>query len=147
MLRATALRLAGVGEGEGSMPAAVRIWTEVETGEEMAVTTGTDRAGTAVAPLTCGLPPSVPLAGQTAEDASPNPEEETVPVTAEPDGAPQAATAAQMPAARQNSLPQAAQALLDAWDKFADGDHDLVNAMSGPVAGLRAALIPRHVNW
>ena len=42
-----------------------------------------------------------------------------------------------------NTLRLAAQAVLHAWDQCADGNHEIVEAMNGPFAALRAALAAR----
>ena len=140
MLRVTVLGLERVGEREreGSTAPTISVGTIVAVAAEVADSTGivAEGAQTAASPLASELPVSPLQDGQGAADAQAT--EAAGPAAAKPAVA--IVSAAPVRATRQDSLRQAAQALLDAWNKLAERDHDIVNAMSGPVAGLRAAL-------
>jgi len=142
MLRATALGLARVGEGETGIPTPEPI--AAETWEP----TGAD-ASTAVA----GLAPLVtdPAAygsqqGQggpedancreEADNATP-PLGETASAAV---GAVPASTVTPRRGSRRSPLEQAAQTRLDAWDARACGNGDTADTLNGHVADLRSAL-------
>ena len=44
------------------------------------------------------------------------------------------------PAGRRDSLRRTAQAVPDAWDKLTGSDCEIMDALVGPITGLRAAL-------
>jgi len=116
MPQATGLGLARVGEGEceGSTPPTISVGADADVAAEVADSTGTVAQGKQRAASSAAAEPAVAVLSATPARAT-----------------------------RVDSLRQAAQALLDAWAKFADSDHAIVNEMNGPVAGLRAALVIR----
>jgi hypothetical protein len=146
MLRTTALGIARVGEGQAGTP------TPEPVAPKASGITGTD-AGTAVAelpPLVTDLAaygsqqvqdrPGGANRGKIADNAAP-PQGEYARGVFEPPGAALGPNAASIRALRQSGLRQAAQALLDAWNKCA-GDHyvDIADSVNGHFSALRSAL-------
>jgi hypothetical protein len=140
MLRATALGLARVAEGSQAPAASVRVDF---AGETAADTIGTDAAD-AGPPLATSLlialptrlqPPRPPRRVRTGSKLA-----IATPASTRAAEARNAAAAALGRPRPDDSLRRAAQVLLDAWEKLVDVEGDIADAMSGPIAGLHAAL-------
>jgi hypothetical protein len=146
MLRATMLGLARVAADEGCSPEPVSVGTVVEVAAQRLATIGTNAEGavTAVTAATVDLPANVGLPSQDAQGA---PEDAnrggTAPASVCPAGPPEATLTGSGRVRRANTLRLAAQAVLHAWDRRADGNHEIVEVMNGPFAALRAALAAR----
>jgi len=137
MLRATLLGLARVSEGEAAAVAPVSFRTVAET---VVRTAGTDTGGlvTGVAPPTGDLPAKAAQPAWEGRDHASR--VETPPTSFHAVEAPKAAFTLPGRTGRPDSVRQAAQALLKAWDECAGSDADTVDIMNGPFARLRAAL-------
>jgi hypothetical protein len=147
MLRATPAGLARVGERdetqavpetETTVAIDAAFQSDVATGADADAQEPTDAQPTAV------MPASPTLAHQDAQaphdgedDASMG---ETAPTTARPAPMSQAAPTAPARANRKATLRQAAQTLLDAWNEAAVGGDNIIGALDGHFAHLRAAL-------
>jgi hypothetical protein len=142
MLRATALGLARVGEGEMGTPTPEPI--AAETWDPTGADAGTAVAG--LAPLVTDLAAYSSQQGQggpedancreEADNATP-PLGETASAAV---GAVQASTVTPRRGSRHSPLEQASKALLDAWDARACGDDGIADTLNGHVAALRSAL-------
>jgi biotin operon repressor len=141
MLRATELGLAGVAEREGTAAPPISTGAKIETLAEGGATTGTDAAGavTAAAPITLDLVTNAASPGQHAQGAPDT--AATVPASAHATASPEVTLTVSRRPRRTDVLRLAAQAVLDAWDKRAEGDREIADAMNGPLTALRAALV------
>jgi hypothetical protein len=143
MLRATMHGLARVAADEGPSPESVSDGTVVEAAAQQLATIGTHAEG-AVTATAVDLPANVALSPDDAQGAPEGPNcGGTAPAPVRPVEAPEATLRGPGPVGRANLLRLAAQTVLHAWDQCANGNHEIVEAMMGPFAALRAALATR----
>jgi hypothetical protein len=146
MLRATMLGLARVAADKEPSPESVSVGTVVEVAAQRLATIGTNAEGalTAVTATAVDLPANVALPPQDPQGA---PKDANCGGTAQapvrPVEAPEATLTESGSVGRVNNLRLAAQAVLCAWDQRVNGNHEIVEAMNGPLAALRAALATR----
>jgi hypothetical protein len=145
-LRATALGLARVAEGaSAAIAASVPIGTAGEAAAEAILAIGirTDSPSTTVTPPPEDLPADAPQAGSGVQARLDPTNRGTSPASAQTTKVVQEPSIALQPAGRRVSLRQAAEALLDAWNGLAGSKHTVIDALAGPIDGLRAALATR----
>jgi hypothetical protein len=147
MLRATPTGLARVGERdetqavlETETPVVIdaAFQSDAATGADADAQEPTDAQPTAVMPASATLAhQDAPAPHDGEDDASMG---ETAPTTSRPAPMSQAPPTAPARANRQTTLRQAAQTLLEAWNDAADRGDNIIGALDGHFAHLRAAL-------
>jgi hypothetical protein len=139
-LRATALGIARISEGDGNSAARGPIGSVVE---DSAKAVGVNVGGSALiaTPFAVGLPADAIRTSELAQEGQGDPDRrmtaQALVLAAE---ASPAASSSARPARRADCLRRAAEALLEAWDGLAEGCRADVGEIAGPTAALRVAL-------
>jgi hypothetical protein len=132
MLRATELGLAGVAEREGTPAASTSTGATIEI------------AVAAAAPTTLDLVVNAASPGQSVQGGPDDAKNAAAgPAPARTTASPEATLTMPRRPRRADVVCLAAQAVLNAWDKCAEGDRETVAVMNGPLAALRIVLAAR----